>query len=111
MLVKPAMRMDLSSTSASLATISRQRLGYRKGTMPSITRTKHSATPRSCHTVLTVLKRDNRIAGQQLPGHQTRKLTRYYARVNLGIGLLQTATVKELEEFAIWLNQQHLPFV
>lgn len=79
--------------------------------MPSITRTKQSATPRSCHTVLTVLKRNNRVAGTQLPGYQTRKLTRSYARVNLGIGLLQTATVKELEELAIWLNQQHITFV
>ncbi|MFT7133240.1 MAG: hypothetical protein ACI81O_001953, partial [Cyclobacteriaceae bacterium] len=52
MLPSPARRMVLSSMLARVATMDFQRAGYRNGIMPSITNTRHRATPRSCHMLI-----------------------------------------------------------
>ncbi len=52
MLPRPIRRSALSSISAIDATSDRQRPGYRKGIIPSITSTKLIAMPKSRHIIL-----------------------------------------------------------
>lgn len=80
--------------------------------MPSITRTRQSATPKSCHTSFTAPKRNNRVAGKPAtrPSNaQTDSFLCVGQRQRLW--RLQPTVVQIFEEFTVRLDQEHIALI